>query len=99
MSYSFQAKGKTKSEAIAAVITKMDEVVAGQPVHAADREPAIEAVKAFINLLPEDEAKDVSVSVSGSLGWQGVYPDSHAITSAQVSTYASLVKREETVAA
>jgi hypothetical protein len=93
------AKGSTKAEAIAAVIEKMDQVVSQQPIHAADREPAIETAKAFVNLIPEDDAKDVSVSVSGSLGWTGVYPDSHVVSNAQVSVYASLVKREEKVAA
>jgi flavorubredoxin len=94
VSYSFSAKGTTKADAIAAVIAKMDEVVVQQPIHAADREPAIETAKAFINLIPDDNEKDFSVSVSGSLGWTGTYPDSHIISNAQVNVYASLVKRD-----
>lgn len=99
MSYSFQAKGTTKAEAIAQVIEKMDQVVTQQPIHAADRDAAIETAKAFVNMVPDDEAKDVSVSVSGSLSWTGTYPDSYIVSSAQVSCYATLVKREEKVAA
>lgn len=94
MSYSFQAKGTTKAEAIAAVAAKLAEVVAQQPVHAADKDQALAAATAFINLLPDDGEKDVSVSVGGSLGWNDL-PAEQNITSAQVSTYASLVKREE----
>lgn len=98
MSYSFQARGKTKEETIAVVATKLAEVVAQQPVHAADKDQALAAATAFINLLPEDGEKDISVSVSGSLGWKDL-PAEQNITSAQVSTYAGLVKREEKVAA
>jgi hypothetical protein len=84
---------------IAAVIEEMDKVVASQPIHAADRDLAIETAKGFVNLIPEDETKDVSVSVSGSLSWSGVYPGSHVLTSAQVSAYAVLMAREAKAAA
>lgn len=98
MSYSFGVKGKTKAEAIAAVAAELDKVVAAQPIHAADRDQALATATAFVNTLPENGEKDVSVSVSGSVGWEGTYPD-HSLTSAQVNVYASLMKREEAAAA
>lgn len=94
MSYSFNVRAATKEAAIAGVIEKMDQVVASQPIHAADREPTIEAAKAFVNLIPEDDQKDVQVNVSGSVSWSGVYPDSHTIVGANVSVSASLWNRE-----
>lgn len=99
MSYSFSAKGNTKAETIAAVAAELDKVVTSQPVHAADRDQALAVATAFVNLLPEDADKDVSISVSGSLGWTGTYPASHVVSNAQVNVYASLVKREEKIAA
>jgi hypothetical protein len=93
VSYSFNVKRSTKEEAIAAVIEEMDKVVASQPIHATDREPTIEAAKAFVNLIPEDTSKDVQVNVSGSVSWQGVYPDSHTVVGANVSVSASLWNR------
>jgi hypothetical protein len=56
------------------------------------------AAAAFINLLPDDEAKDVSVSVSGWVQWTGTYPDSHVLCGASCSVSASLVKREAAAA-
>ena len=94
MSYSFQVKGESKEEAIDAVRVKLAEVVAQQPVHAIDRDQALAAAVAVISVLPGGADRGVSVSVSGSLGWTGTYPDSHVITSAQVSVYALLMKRE-----
>ncbi len=96
MSYSFSARGRTKEEAIAAVAAELDKVVAAQPIHAADRDQALATATAFVNVLPENGEKDVYVSVSGSVGWEGTYPDSHVIANASISANASLVKREET---
>ncbi|SRR5258708_35041424 len=99
MSYSFVARGKTKVEAIQAAHIEMEKVVKSQPIHEVDSGQALVTVGQFVDVLPDDAEKDVSVSVSGSLGWNGSYPDSHVLSSAQVSVYASLVKREEKVAA
>ena len=90
MSYSFTARGKTKAEALAAVGAELDRVIIGQPIHAVDREPALAAVAAFVNVLPDNADKEVSVSVSGSLSWTGIHPNSHVINQAQVNVNASL---------
>jgi hypothetical protein len=67
MSYSFSAKGANKAEASAKVAEELAKVVLAQPVHAADQVQAQAATDAFINLLADDEAQDVVVSVNGSL--------------------------------
>lgn len=90
MSYSFQAKGATKAEAVAAVVVEMDKVVAQQPIHAADKEQAVTAATAFVNLLPDDDTKNVLVSVSGWLQWEG----ENNITGTSFSVNASLKVRE-----
>ena len=94
MSYSFGVIKPTKEEAIEAVAVELDKVVATQPIHALDRDQALAAAGAFVRMLPDDPAKDVNVSVSGSVSWQGVYPDSHTISGANVSVSASLWTRE-----
>lgn len=70
MSYSFAVSGVTKSEALAGVVAKFDEVVAAQPTHASDKPAAVAAAKAFIDLLKEpEEGEHITVSMHGSLGW------------------------------
>lgn len=69
MSYSFYVRAATKAEAKEKVKEKLDEVVASQPVHEADRAQAQAAAEAFIDLLREDETQDVSVNVNGSSVW------------------------------
>lgn len=73
MSYSITVRAATVLAALAAFATKFDEeVVKPQPVHAKDREPAVAAVKSFTDLLgPQPEGHDVTLTVNGSLGWDG----------------------------
>lgn len=95
MSYSLSVRAATKAAALAEVIAKLDEVVKQQPVHAADRQQAEAAATVMVTVVPEPtDAQDVSVSVSGSVGWSGAYPDSHKLTSASISVYASLVAKD-----
>ena len=93
MSYSFSVRGVNKEEAMERVAAVLDEVVAGQPIHARDREAALAAVSAFVNVLPVDETRDVSVYVSGSVSWTGLSPN-ESIMSAGVNVSASLVAKE-----
>jgi hypothetical protein len=51
---------------MAAVVVKMDEVVASQPIHAGDRDQVLAATEAFIALVPQNDELDYSVSVNGS---------------------------------
>jgi hypothetical protein len=66
MSFSFNVRAATESSVIAGVITKMDEVVASQPIHAGDRDQVLAAAEAFIALVPQNDELDYSVSVNGS---------------------------------
>lgn len=90
MSYSFSVRAATKAAAKAAVAAQFDSMVHVQPVHAADRPMAQAAAGAFVDLLHEDESKDVIVCVSGSLGWQG----EGQFTSTNVSASAYLTIKE-----
>lgn len=78
MSYSFSISAASKPEVLAKLSEELDKVVASQPVHAKDRQQAQAAAEAFIALLPEDEAKNIAVSlsgwVSGSWGPDGTLP-------------------------
>jgi hypothetical protein len=71
MSYSFNVKAATKSEAIKAAEVELHNVVAVQVVHIADRDKALAAVRSFVALLEEPQAgEQVVLSVNGSLGWR-----------------------------
>lgn len=76
MSYSFNVRAASKVEAVAKVVEQMDNVVASQPSHAADREAAVAMAGALVGLLVEPTTDQcISVSMHGSLGWraQGEY--------------------------
>jgi hypothetical protein len=92
MSYSFNVRAATKDEAKDKAAAEFDKVVASQAIHARDREQALAAAGAFIDMVADDAERDLSVSVSGSLGWQGV--TDQVITSAAVSVSVYYVKRE-----
>ncbi|MES2972372.1 MAG: hypothetical protein V4757_02130 [Pseudomonadota bacterium] len=97
MSYSFNVRGTTKAIAKQLIATALAGVVAQQPVHAADVKPAQAAADAQIDLLQNDESKDVVVYVSGSLGWNGPMEDAN-FSSANVSVNAGLQPREAAAA-
>jgi hypothetical protein len=88
MSYSFQVSGATKAEAIAKVAEELTKVVANQPPHAADQAQAQAAAESFINLLADDDAQDISLSMHGSL-WNS----DAGILSANVNVTATIAKR------
>lgn len=72
MSYSFSVKAATKTEAKEKVSDAFDAVVAGQPVHDIDRNAAVAAAEAFVDMLGEpNEGDEVRVSVNGYLSWRG----------------------------
>lgn len=89
MSYSFGAKGATKADVIGAIAVKFDQTVKDQPVHALDQGEAQEAVEQFVGLLQEDDTRDISVSVSGS-----VYTTDAGLQQVSCSINVSLVPRE-----
>lgn len=97
MSYSFSIRAATKSEAKALVAGELDKVLAQQPVHAADRAPALAAAEAFIDVLTDNEtteadSQDIVVQVNGSVGWQ--HPDQSRLTAASVGVSAYLTQKE-----
>lgn len=69
MSYSFTVRAATKAEAKRKVAEELAKVVELQPVHAEDRPEAQAAADGFIDLVREDETKELQISVNGSLGW------------------------------
>lgn len=69
MSYSFQVRAATVALALAAAGDAFAKVVASQPVHAADQEPALGAASVFADLLHPDDSKDVVINMSGYLSW------------------------------
>lgn len=71
MSYSFFVHAPTKAEALSKVEAELQRVVELQPIHAADQQQAQAAAAAYVALMPDDDAKDVHVSVSGSITWTG----------------------------
>ena len=68
MSYSFTVRAASQAEAKTKVAAELDKVIANQSAHTKDRDQAIAATNAYIDLLPADPGeRDVLVSVHGSL--------------------------------
>lgn len=71
MSYSFSARAKTKEEILAKAGEEFAAIIASQPIHAKDEQPAFAAITALVSLLKPVEDEQIVISVSGSLGWRG----------------------------
>ena len=67
MSYSFNVKAESKALAVAAVCATMRDIAVQQPAHNKDKLHVIATVKTFVDMLQDDEARDVQVSVNGSI--------------------------------
>jgi len=95
MSYSFSIQAPTKAAAKDAVAAKFEEVIAAQPIHARDKAAALANANAVIDLLMDDGAREISVSVNGYVGWQEVLREdgSNPLQSASVSATASYVTK------
>jgi formaldehyde-activating enzyme involved in methanogenesis len=78
-------RGANKVAVIAAVSDELENVVASQPIHAADQAQAKAAAESFIGVLPDDDTKDIAVSVNG---W--VTTSDGIVQGASVSVSASL---------
>lgn len=90
MSFSFSKRAGTKAAAKVAVAAGMDEVLTQQPAHSRDRAAVEATAAAYIDLLDDDESKDIVVTVNGSIGGEwanGAYVTS---TSASVGLQAYL---------
>lgn len=73
MSYSIGVVAATIAQARQALVEKFDAtVVAPQPVHAKDRDQALNAADMFLALLgPQPEGHEVTITMNGSLSWDG----------------------------
>jgi hypothetical protein len=97
MSYSFGVRASNKAAAKEAVAAKFDEMAASQPIHARDRAAALANANAVIDLLADDDTKDVAVSCNGYLSWNGTgtfTPEVAPIASASVACTANHAYRE-----
>ena len=71
MSYSFNVKAATKAEAKSQVAAKLDEIVASQPAHKADRDAVGVVTDAFIDAVAHpSESEEITVMVNGSVSWR-----------------------------
>lgn len=94
MSYSFTVRAPNKTAAKAAVVEKFDQAVGNQKCHERDRAQALAAADAFVDLVADDDSKDVYVNMAGSLQgtWEG--SDVTRISSANLSITAALMDRQ-----
>ena len=90
MSYSFNVRAASKSEACAEVVNELRKVIASQPVHTADLARALGTAETFINLLEADDTKDVAVYMNGSI-WKA----ETGIRSVSVAVGAYLVDKDK----
>jgi hypothetical protein len=67
MSYSFTVHAHDKASAKTMIADELKQIVAKQGVHSADFEQAGAAADAFVDLLDDDDTRDVTAKVSGTL--------------------------------
>jgi hypothetical protein len=96
MSYSFSVKAATKAEVKEAVAKYFDDqVIAHQPVHARDRAAVLANANAVIDLLGDDETKDIHISCNGYVSWAVAGEQSEVpLTVASITASAGYVNRE-----
>jgi hypothetical protein len=93
MSYSFQIKAPTKSAAKEAVAAKFDEIVTHQPIHGRDRAAVLANANTVIDLLADNDSKDVVVSCNGYVSWPSGSIEDAQLSSASVAASASYTDR------
>ena len=67
MSYSFSVKAATKAELGEKIQEELAKVAASQPIHQADTGQALNTAWSIFSLLQDDQARDITASVSGSI--------------------------------
>nr|WP_316642893.1 hypothetical protein [uncultured Roseateles sp.] len=99
MSYSLSIRGASKVLAMALVAAELEKAAALSIAHQVDKEQALAAADSFVNLLPDDDSKDVVVAMSGGLSgqWSGVQLE--RVSGVSFSVQASLVDRPVAVPA
>lgn len=97
MSFSFSVLAATMAAALVMVDEKVDEVVASQPVHAADAEAIKATARAYAALVEEKDGHDVSINVNGYVSWEGTLggDDPVTIRGATISVSVGLAARAD----
>lgn len=73
MSYSFSVQADTKADAKDKIAKEWDNIVAQQPIHAADKDAALSTAEDFVEALSDPDGGElISVSAYGSVSY---YPD------------------------
>lgn len=67
MSFSFPARAATKAALKLVIAAELDKVVASQSAHSIDRDQIQAAAHAYIDVLADDESKDLAAQVNGSI--------------------------------
>lgn len=89
MTYSFNVKADSKARAVDMVRARMSQVSQQQPVHNKDDLHVVATAKTFIGMLEDDDARDVQVSVNGSIS-----TTEGGVQNVAVSLSAHLVNRQ-----
>lgn len=92
MSFSFSVVAASKGEAKANVAEQMATVIAAQSIHAKDEAHVKATVESSLDLIADDETRDVSVYVVGSLSWEGQL-GSETIVGSSISVNSNLKGR------
>lgn len=89
MSYSFSVTASSKAEAKQKIAESFDNVVIGQPSHSADRDAAVAAGSAMVDILNDPaDGQEIYVNMYGSLSW--VFDQPNSFTGAGMTVNASL---------
>lgn len=92
MSFAFQVRKATKDEAKQAVAAEMQKVVDSQPIHAKDAEAVLAVANLYIDLVADDDTRDVHVAVHGSISNStSDYSTESPVLGAQVNVGVSLL--------
>lgn len=67
MSYSFRVCEASKALALEKIEEELGKIVQAQPVHCGDQGTVLAAAKGLVNLLRQDDTRDVSADIFGSL--------------------------------
>jgi hypothetical protein len=93
MSYSFSVRAATRAAVLALVAAELDKVKEAQPMHSHDRDQALAAATAFVEIMPDGKAGyEIGVSMHGSVGWSGDSAGDYEISGAGVGVSAHFVQ-------
>lgn len=94
MTYSFSAKGPSKTEAILDADAKIDALCKAMSIHEYDRQVLQGNMRNCVNALPDpDYAEDVVITMSGYVTWTMTSSSSKRLNTVSSSVCASLAIR------